>query len=278
MKIKVLVENTKENSKLKAVHGLCLYIEMDKYKILFDLGPSSVLRKNSDILGVNLNAVDSVVLSHGHIDHCGGIKTFRNINSKADIYLHATSNSMFRYKLNSLISIPVYNKYLLKNESVLKPITQVSGSYQLNPYSTILCNFNKKSKKPVTNKGLEIKFDKWEEDSFDHEMALLLNYKDKTVLFTGCSHNGLKNIVVSVKEETGLNHIDYVIGGFHIIDPINKKFVKDEYFSELVKFINNEKKTMFYTGHCTGSVALTYLKELCPGKVKKLSTGKIINI
>ena len=70
MKITALVEN-KSSCELAAVHGLSLYIETDRHKLLFDLGPDDTLLKNAQKRDIDLRQADTVVLSHGHSDHGG---------------------------------------------------------------------------------------------------------------------------------------------------------------------------------------------------------------
>ena len=61
---------------LLAEHGLSLYIEENGKKYLFDTGQSGVFLKNAKELGVNLENLDGIILSHGHYDHCGGLEEF----------------------------------------------------------------------------------------------------------------------------------------------------------------------------------------------------------
>ena len=81
MKIVTLLENTAGDAGLCAAHGLSLYIETPKHKILFDMGPDARFLDNAKKLGVDLSAVDIAVLSHGHYDHGGGLRAFCEINS-----------------------------------------------------------------------------------------------------------------------------------------------------------------------------------------------------
>lgn len=78
MYIGTIVEDTlKENcSFLKSEHGLSLYIKYNDKNILFDSGPSDVLIENSSKMGLNLEEIDYLILSHGHFDHGGGIIPF----------------------------------------------------------------------------------------------------------------------------------------------------------------------------------------------------------
>jgi len=80
MIIKTLVENTAVSKEYECEHGLSLYIETNKHKILFDLGKSDLFLKNAKRLNVDITEVDLVVISHGHYDHGGGLGAFLKTN------------------------------------------------------------------------------------------------------------------------------------------------------------------------------------------------------
>ena len=88
MKFLTLMENTACREDLCAGHGLSLYIETTKHKILFDMGPSGAFAENAEALGVDLKQVDVAFLSHGHFDHSGGMEAFLKGNETAPVYLH----------------------------------------------------------------------------------------------------------------------------------------------------------------------------------------------
>ncbi|MCG2731197.1 MAG: MBL fold metallo-hydrolase, partial [Acetobacterium sp.] len=95
MKIVTLVENTPISGNYKNEHGLCLYIETEKHKCLFDLGASDIFAENAQKLGIDLEEVDLVVISHGHYDHGGGLEIFLGINKKAKIYVNHKAFNKF---------------------------------------------------------------------------------------------------------------------------------------------------------------------------------------
>ncbi|MDD2234946.1 MAG: MBL fold metallo-hydrolase [Desulfitobacteriaceae bacterium] len=88
MLIKTLVENISISKDFGNEHGLSLYIETKKHKILFDVGASELFLQNAKKLDVNITDVDILVISHGHYDHGGGLKVFLQENSAATVYLH----------------------------------------------------------------------------------------------------------------------------------------------------------------------------------------------
>ena len=98
MKIVTLIENTQKDEGILAEHGLSLYIETKKHTLLSDCGCTDAFIKNAETLGIDLTAVDSVFLSHGHYDHSGGILPFTGINSNAVIYMHAKALLPYYHK------------------------------------------------------------------------------------------------------------------------------------------------------------------------------------
>lgn len=91
MKIITLVENTSEKEECIAEHGLSIYIETEKHKLLLDTGQTDAVVRNAETLGIDLTAVDIVILSHGHYDHSGGILPFSKQNHTAQIVMQRTA-------------------------------------------------------------------------------------------------------------------------------------------------------------------------------------------
>ena len=77
MKIVTLIENTACRDDVRPEHGLSLYIETGRHKILFDAGQTDRFAENARALGVDLSQVDIAILSHGHYDHGGGLMRFQ---------------------------------------------------------------------------------------------------------------------------------------------------------------------------------------------------------
>ncbi len=87
MKVVILMENSTCRDTVACAHGLSMYIETDKHKILFDMGPDAQFIDNAKELGVDLTQVDIAFLSHAHNDHCGGLEAFLKLNDRAKVYM-----------------------------------------------------------------------------------------------------------------------------------------------------------------------------------------------
>ncbi|PVX27611.1 MAG: MBL fold metallo-hydrolase, partial [Candidatus Bathyarchaeum sp.] len=98
VRITVLIEdsNSSTKPKLKSKHGLSFYVQAkigdEKAAVLLDVGPSSdALLSNVDALGVNLEDIDAVALSHGHYDHTGGLlEALKHIRKRVPVIGHPT--------------------------------------------------------------------------------------------------------------------------------------------------------------------------------------------
>jgi len=111
-RITTLVENSVAQSgqALLAEHGLSFYIEEGNRKILFDTGQNLVISNNARVLGIDLSQIDTVVLSHGHYDHSGGLKSILESNKDFTLYGHPDVFSPKVKKANGnykYIGIPV---------------------------------------------------------------------------------------------------------------------------------------------------------------------------
>ena len=87
MKITALTENTAARAELGSEHGLSLFIETAETALLFDMGQSDLFARNAEKLHIDLREAELAVLSHGHYDHGGGLRTFLALNDHAPVYL-----------------------------------------------------------------------------------------------------------------------------------------------------------------------------------------------
>lgn len=244
MRITCLIENTlyPEAAGCGCEHGLSLYIETCGRKILFDMGQTEQFAENAAVLGVDLSAVDTAVLSHGHYDHGGGLKRFLAVNDRAPVYLS-------RYAFE-----PHYNgteKYIgldtsLADHPRLRFTDGVCGIGEgMTLYS---CNERERPHNPgsfgltMLENGVPVP------DDFRHEQYLLIEENGRRILFSGCSHKGIADIVRWFTP-------DVLIGGFHF-SKITSEELLEAYARDLDSF-----DTRYYTCHCTGEAPFRQMKR-----------------
>ena len=132
MKIINLIENTQGMQGCAYAHGLSFYVETEKHKLLLDLGPSEETIQNAKILGIDLQQTDTVVLSHGHYDHSGGIIAFSKLNDKAIIYMQQSATD--EYYADDGIDSPERFRYIGidKNVAKLPQVRFLNGDFKMD--------------------------------------------------------------------------------------------------------------------------------------------------
>lgn len=276
MKIRVLSDNRTLNDSLLSEHGLCVYVETPNYKCLLDTGASDNFIRNAKQLGIDLTQIDYVFISHGHADHIGGLAAFLEINSKAKIVMSSqVLNQEFYSKRNGLHSISIkFDVGLLKdrvvyvdNEACFEDDIQVFKVHK-TPYP--LPQGNRTLFKDSGN-GLEL-------DDFDHELIVTFGTED-LVVFTGCGHKGLLNILNAITLNVRQS-IRYVLGGFHLLDStLHTNYESDLEITELSNYLRtNFPLTDFITGHCTGEQSYDQMKKVLESRLRRFFTGYTLEI
>ncbi len=273
MKIKTLVENNSCSENLISEHGLSLYVETENHKILFDTGKTDLFIQNAEKLNIDLKEVDTVVISHGHYDHLGGLIHFLNTNQKAKVHL---KKEIFDYQYFSVRQDDKkqigYPPDLIEYENRFEFLT---NACTVSDNLIFIANIDKNYPLPKGNKILfKQKNNRLIHDNFQHELIFAIKTKNGLIVFCGCAHNGILNTVSTVQRFLPNETINSVIGGFHLID--QNQFFETETESELL-FIAEELKrltpeTTYYTGHCTGNNAFKTLASVLNNKLQKLNT------
>ncbi|MCD6565955.1 MAG: MBL fold metallo-hydrolase, partial [Bacteroidales bacterium] len=84
----VLYDNYVYSEGTKNAWGFSCFIEGTEKNILFDTGgEGKVLMHNIDKLNINPESVETIVISHNHWDHTGGLFTFLEKKSGIPVYL-----------------------------------------------------------------------------------------------------------------------------------------------------------------------------------------------
>ena len=142
---------------------------------------------------------------------------------------------------------------------------------------TLISNITGDVLLPKGNSNLFIKDnDKFILDNFKHEQHLILNDNGKNILISGCSHTGIINILQDIEKRVGLK-IEFIIGGLHLYNPINKKTEKLTLINELGNKLL-EKNIKIYTCHCTGVKAFDLLNNILGSNIKAIKSGQVIDL
>ncbi len=263
MKLTVLVDNnTIIDRYFLGEPGLSYYLELDGKNILFDTGYSDIFLRNGSKLGLSFDNLDSIAISHSHLDHTWGLeplikffteqvmegKTFTQPKffGHPDIFKPKTFTGIEEFGMN--VDEKKLFKYF-KNEMSKEPrwitnnlvfLGQIPRKYDFEKYSIGEVEING-----------ELKPDFNYDDS-----ALCYKSEKGLVIITGCSHSGICNIIEYAKKICDQDKIYDVIGGFHLIDTPKARL------EGTIEYFNNLNVTKVHPCHCTDLKAKIALSKV----------------
>ena len=270
LKIVCLVENTPGRDGCGTEHGLCLYVESRRHKLLLDTGASDLFVRNAEKMGIRLEEVDTVVLSHGHSDHGGGIPSFTGLNPNAVIYLRAEAEGEY-YAWHDPEKEPDYIG-LDRELGKLPQLIHLRDDCRIDEELMVFSLKEDEFPLPPANRPLKEKQgEAYVQDAFRHEQYLVLSEGDRKVLFSGCCHHGIRNVLAYYRKLFGASP-DVVVSGFHLMQ---RKGYTDEDIREITDtaLALKDNPSVYYTGHCTGEQPYEMMKEILGDRLHYLHCG-----
>jgi 7,8-dihydropterin-6-yl-methyl-4-(beta-D-ribofuranosyl)aminobenzene 5'-phosphate synthase len=266
------LKNGEIKNSILAEHGFSAIITVMTGSIsrnlLFDFGFSQQGASfNADALELDLSNIEAMVLSHGHMDHFGGLFSLvEKIGKKGiELVLHPTAFRPSRYiKATDTRNI---NLPALSKEKISK--AQVTVIESKTPRSLLdgsLLFLGEVSKKSEFEKGFPRMFyekngrSRW--DPIEDDTAIVAHVKGKgLIVLSGCAHSGIINTVKYAQEITGIKKLYVVMGGFHLTGADFEPIIEPT--TEALKALNPE---YVIPTHCTGRKAVMNIEKEMPDK------------
>lgn len=254
VKITCISENTSSflKSRFLASHGQSLLLEIDDKKYLFDVSAIyEGFTYNLVSLGLKLTDVSTVILSHNHLDHSGGLFKLVDELSNQQLLLppdmqkiHDEEGYNLPYKIEN------------KKQEIQKLLDYKSTS--------IITNGIQLDENLYTTGSLDSLDEQWP----DKEQSLVVSIPHKgLVILVGCSHPTIPVIVENAQKITGVEKIYGIIGGLHYA-----RLEKDELHRN-IQYLKSLQIEFVIPSHCTGHKATAIMEELLGEKVHYSSIG-----
>jgi 7,8-dihydropterin-6-yl-methyl-4-(beta-D-ribofuranosyl)aminobenzene 5'-phosphate synthase len=253
-----LCENTAGKPGFMAEWGLSILVQADGMNVLFDTGGNFAAVRNADKLGVDLRAVDKIVLSHAHADHTGGLREVLMRMGPREIIAHP---AVWELK---------YTKRAYEKEEAFIGIPFAREELELYGASFTV------SKEPVyigdtivttgeiaqttDFEGIEPIFYIKEGGSLRHDpipddLALIVRTQEGLVIVLGCAHRGMINTIRHAQMITGEQRVHTVVGGTHLFPKT------DEQVEKAISALREIGVKKIGVSHCTGFHASVRLAQ-----------------
>ena len=231
MKLTVLVDNnTYIDRYYYGEPGLSIYIEDGPRRILFDCGYSEAALTNAAKMGLDLAAVDTVVLSHGHDDHGRGLSFFMQAfdcrNKKLILHPKAFSR---RYYDGEYIGLPFDEKEAAAAFDLCPSAGPLAVSDRLLWLGAIPRRHDFENRDPI---GQVVENGESRDDFLPDDSALVFRGRDGLFVISGCAHAGICNIIDYACEVWGTQRVWGVLGGFHLLKQGSQLERTIEFFDE----------------------------------------------
>lgn len=270
VKITVVVDNHAAQGMLSE-HGFSLWIDVGTDRILFDTGQGAAFEGNLRRLGLALPQTDSVVLSHGHYDHTGGIHHVLEHAPRARIICHPGVVHP-RYKLLNGTPKPIQmpQKSMIALDKLPRSrLDWVQNPMNLNEKIGITGPIPRETDYEDTGGAFFLDPTATHEDPIADDLALWIQTHEGVVVCVGCAHAGLINTLQYIRHLNNGLRVRAVIGGFHLVN------ATDDRLAQTCAALQALNPDQLVPCHCTGEKAVLALQEALGDRVRPGMAGMV---
>ena len=236
MQVKIIFDKDAQDPRLHTGWGVSCLIDD---KILFDTGENGQwLIENLERLAVDTHKLESVVISHDHWDHQGGL--WKILEAKPNIKVYACPNFSrgFKEKVKSLGGRLIEIDKFTQIEEGIYSTGEIAGRYAFR---------------------------------YMPEQALALKSSKGVTVLTGCAHPGITKIIENIKNNIS-EDIYLVLGGFHLMAKSSKAI------KQIIEDFRKIGVKMAAPTHCSGEKAIGLFKQEYGDKFIKVEVGRYVEV
>jgi len=267
----------------RAEHGFSMLIRVfrgeESSTILFDTGgsPNAVV-ENAKRMGITLREVESIVLSHGHYDHFGGLLSAVKAVNKVGLPV-IVHDDMFKIR-GSAYSDGAIRKYTeFPTEKLISRARAIRTKLPFLIANDRVCVTGEIPRETNFEKGLSRHMaftnGSWQPDPLImDDRALVINVRGKgLVVVSGCAHAGIINTVTYARKLTKVASVYAIMGGLHLAGKENEARIEPT-ISEL----KLAEPKLVVPSHCTGWRAMCAFAKALPEAFVWNSVGHLYEI
>lgn len=269
--VTILVENSTPAPGVYGEYGFAALVNAGDRRFLFDTGSAGALFANAAALGVELDQIEDVIISHGHFDHTGAMTNLIALGGVKRIHAHPDIFSHRLVPLGNGQSRDIGSSFNLQQVDdagiemmFTEKFTQLSPGVNLTgmiPRLTAYENTGGNFKVEVGGELLD--------DNLNDDMSMVIEHPDGLIIISGCAHAGIINTIEYAIKMTGQKQILAFIGGTHLITASPDRL---DFTVEALKKIGPAN---LIVSHCTGFPASARLYNEFGTIVKKGDAGMV---
>jgi 7,8-dihydropterin-6-yl-methyl-4-(beta-D-ribofuranosyl)aminobenzene 5'-phosphate synthase len=254
-RITLLVDHQAISPDLATEHGLSFLLELGEQVLLFDTGASDAFLRNAEHLGLPLDRVTQVILSHGHWDHSGGLGAALERVPQAQVYLHprALGPKFSRHPDRPVREIGFPKGSWSAVCPVMHRVNWATAPMRLSSEIGITGPIPRKHPLERISGPFFLDADGRQPDPLEDEQALWIQTPAGLVVVLGCAHAGVVNTLEYVQNITGETRIRAVLGGFHLLK------ASEERLRFTVEALQRLDVEALFPCHCSGENEVAYL-------------------
>jgi 7,8-dihydropterin-6-yl-methyl-4-(beta-D-ribofuranosyl)aminobenzene 5'-phosphate synthase len=262
--------NEMSRSTILAEHGFSAFVRTtdgnEARAMIFDFGYSEdVVIRNAKALGVDFQEIEAAALSHGHIDHFGGLEAVGEKIGKKDLDLvvHPAAFRKDRFFVSGngrKINLPFLERSRVK-ETGFRPLETKDPYVMLGGNVLFMGEIPRNT---AFEKGTPYVFFKkdgkeiW--DPIEDDSALVMHLQGKgLVVLSGCAHSGIINTIEHAIKITGIQKVHAVMGGFHLTGPAFEPII-----GKTLEAFKGLAPSYVIPTHCTGRNAIQAFEREMP--------------
>jgi 7,8-dihydropterin-6-yl-methyl-4-(beta-D-ribofuranosyl)aminobenzene 5'-phosphate synthase len=273
MKLTILCDDTAASDLCLPEHGVSVLVERPNgHRWLLDTGTTDIFLQNAHRLGVSLDGLTGIVISHGHEDHTGGLAFCSRFQGNPPVYGHPYIWHT-QYEVTKGEPVRVLGMSDRSRKYAAPLFRPVNGTAKLEDDLYFFTDIPREPGSYAPTAGKFFNEDGTGPCPIIDDATLVARTPRGLVAIFGCAHAGYVNILKAVRTAFPGERLLSVVGGLHLGS------ANDQVLAEAVASTGAFKadRFTFFGGHCTGGKAIAYFRETFgDDAVRPLGAGRVI--
>lgn len=273
VRLSVLVDDTVASDKYLTEHGVSILVELPNgHRWLMDAGTTDIFLQNARRMGISLDDLTGIAISHGHEDHTGGLAFYPRMKGAPPVYGHPYIwHKQYQVKKGEPVRI-LDMPYMARKyaDPVFKPLNH---TVRLDEDLFFFTDIPREPGSYAPVGGKYFNEDGTGPCPIMDDATLVVKTPRGLVAIFGCAHAGYINILKAIRKEFPNDKLLSVVGGLHLSSATEKVIAEAVTYTDSIK----AEGFTFYGGHCTGGKTIQDFREKYGDKVvMPMGAGRVI--